>query len=139
MARSKMNAEKSELVIGVNSFDQPAELSEINGWSKLITRLLFMRKGTYPSDPDMGCELQRFEYAFIDDVSSEITNIIQSQVQTYLPDIPLTGISVDSDSSLPGRNVLLISLEFQVDDNQYETAVVAAEESRNLINFEVVF
>lgn len=138
MAVEKQNAEKAEVVIGINSFDQPAEASEINAWVNIITRLLFMKKGTYPSDPEMGCELQKYEFAFVDNASIEIAETIREQCQIYLPDVPLTNIYVKTADYLPGQSVVLISLEFEVAEGQFDTAVVASEKVDNLINFEVV-
>lgn len=137
MAVEKMNAEKTEVVIGINSFDQPAEASETGAWVKIISRLLFMKKGTYPTDPEMGCELQKYEFAFSDKAAIEITEVIREQCQTYLPDIPLTSINVSTAEYLPGRNVLLISMEFEISPGQYNTVVVASEKTNKLINFEV--
>lgn len=137
MAVEKLNAEKKEVIIGINSFDQPSEVSEIDAWVKIISRLLFMKKGTYPTDPEMGCELQKFEFAFTDKASIEMAEIIRDQCQTYLPDIPLTNINIGTADYLPGRNILLISLEFEISPGQYDTAVVASEKVNKEINFEV--
>ena len=134
---AKRNAEKKELVLGSNSFNQPAEASGKDAWVKLITNLLFMKKGTYPSDPEMGCELYKYEFAFIDDVIDEIQDVITTQVRTYLSDIPLTECNVSSSRLESGKAVLLIALTFQYRDGEYDTAVVAAEESTNQINFAV--
>ena len=64
----RLEAEKTELVLGINSFNKPAEKSGVEAWCKLITNLLFMAKGTYPTDPDMGCDIGQYEFAFIDDI-----------------------------------------------------------------------
>ena len=134
---AKRNSEKIELLLGLNSFNQPAEASGKNAWIKLVTNLLFMKKGTYPSDPNMGGELYKYEFAFIDDVIDEIRDTIRDQVQTYLPDIPLTGCDVSSSKLSSGKVVLLISLTFRYQDGQFDTAVVAAENVNNQINFAV--
>lgn len=134
---ARRDSEKVELILGLNSFNQPAEASGENAWIKLITNLLFMKKGTYPSDPDMGGELYKYEYAFIDDVVDEIRSTVMTQVQTYLPDIPLAGCNVTSQTINSGQAVLLINLIFQFSENEFDTVVVAAENSNNQINFAV--
>jgi len=134
---AKRNAEKIELLLGLNSFNQPAELSGKDAWVKLVTNLLFMKKGTYPSDPEMGGELYKYDYAFIDDVKDEIRNTVMTQVRTYLPDVPLTDCDVSPYTLDSGQVVMLISLTFRFTDGEFDTVVVAAENSSNQINFAV--
>ena len=134
---AKRNAEKKEIVLGLNSFNQPAELSGKDAWVKLIMNLLFQHKGTCPSDPNMGGELDMYDYAFIDDVKQEIKNTCMDQVHTYLPDIPLTGCEVTSSILSNGQSVLLITLIFQYNESVFDNVVVAAENSNNQINFAI--
>ena len=134
----KLDAEKKELILGLNSFNQPAETSGVEAWVKLITNLLFMRKGSYPTDPEMGCEIQKYEYSFIDDVRDDIMNLINDQVRKYLPDIPFDSATVTTSTSDSGKVILLIILQFTYNGGM-DTAVVASENSKNYINFEVVF
>lgn len=134
----KLDAEKKELSLSINSFDQPTELVGVDAWAKLVANLLFMKKGSYPTDPEMGCELQQYEFSVIDEVTDEIQELITEQVRTYLPDIPLDTVSVKKDYMQGGQPIMLIILEFSYNDGELDTAVVAAEKSNNLINFEVV-
>ena len=134
----KLDAEKKELVLGLNSFNQPAETSGVEAWVKLITNLLFMKKGAYPTDPEMGCEIQKYEYAFVDDVRDEIESLINDQIRRYLPDIPFESATISTTTSDSGKVILLIILQFTYNEGETETAVVATENSKNYINFEVV-
>lgn len=133
----RLESEKSELVLGINSFNKPAEKSGPDAWCKLITTLLFMKKGTYPSDPNMGCEIQQYDFAFIDDIINKVQANVSDQIQTYLPDIPLDSVSVTKDFSESGEPILLIVIEFTY-NSKSDVVVVAAEKTDNLINFEVV-
>lgn len=134
-----LDYEKKELSIGIDNFNKPAQLSGKDAWINLITTLLFMKKGTYPTDPEMGCELQKYEYGFMEStVFDKIENEIRDQITTYLPDIPLNSIRVTSESSNGRQPVLLIILEFDVDDiTDFQTAVVAAEKLGQAVNFAV--
>ena len=131
-----LESEKKDLVLGINSFNKPDEKTSGSAWINLVTNLLFMKKGTYPTEPDMGCELQKYEFAFIDDIHDEVENTIQTQMQKYLPDIPLSSVTVTTEESSSGRDILLIVLEFDFSDNG-ETAVIAANKNNNLIDFAV--
>lgn len=134
-----LDYEKKELSIGIDNFNKPAQLSGKDAWINLITTLLFMKKGTYPTDPEMGCELQKYDYGFMEStVFDKIENEIRDQITTYLPDIPLNSIRVTSESSNGRQPVLLIILEFDVDDiTDFQTAVVAAEKLGQAVNFAV--
>ena len=134
----KLDAEKKELSLSINSFDQPTELVGVDAWAKLVANLLFMKKGSYPTDPEMGCELQQYEFSVIDEVTDEVQEVISEQVRTYLPDIPLDTVSVTKDYMQGGQRIMLTILEFSYNDGEIHTPVVAAEKSNNLINFEVV-
>ena len=57
--------------MGINSFNKPDEKTGGSALINLVTNLLFMKKGTYPMEPDMGCELQKYEFVSIDDIHDE--------------------------------------------------------------------
>lgn len=131
-------AEKTELLLGINVFDQPAEASGAKAWGNLITNLLFMSPGSIPSDPEMGCDIGKYEFGFIDDVVEDIEEKIQNQVSTYLPDVPLESIEISNGSESGDPNILYIKIIFSIDDREDNIAVVAAEKVNSIINFVVV-
>ena len=130
--------EKTELLFGINVFDQPAEASGTKAWGILITNLLFMTPGSIPSDPEMGCDIGQYEFGFIDDVVEDIEENIQHQVSTYLPDIPLESIEISNGSDTGDPHILYVKLLFSIDDSENNIAVVAAEKVNSIINFVVV-
>lgn len=134
----ELNANKSELLIGINNFNKPAEATGVAAWAKLITTLLFMKKGTYPTDPEMGCDIGKYEFSFIDDVLDEIEELITTQVRTYLPDIPFDSVTLTKETTDSGRVVLLIVMEFTYNGNERQSAVVAAEKVQDTLNFALV-
>ena len=130
--------QKKELMLGINNFNKPAEKSGINAWATLISRLLFLQKGSYPSDPEMGIELQQYDYALLDDyLTDEIQSLITDQVRTYLPDIPFEACSVEIKTLNNGTDVLLVTLAFTMPNNETEIAVVASTNSNSRFNFEI--
>lgn len=138
MNEERNECEKAELVLGINVFDQPAEVSGTNAWGALVANLLFMVPGTIPSDPEMGCDLGQYEFSFIDDVKDDIEENIRNQLSTYLPDIPLEMIDISNGSASGDPNILYIKLIFDMEDSEENIAVVAAEKVNSIINFAVV-
>lgn len=130
---------KSELVLGLDSFDKPKTLKDVGAWSQLILNLLFLLPGTYPSLPNMGIGLQLYEYDFLDDAIDEISAKIEAQQQEYLPDIPLSEVNVTKyypDNSQDP--ILLISLTFTTNENGSDTSVIALNTKKNrFIEFEI--
>lgn len=137
---SSLDASKKEVVMGIDSFNKPEEISGIDAWCNLITRLLFMEKGSYPTDPEMGCNLYQYEFSFIDEVQDELKQIITDQIRTYLPDIPFDSVDIRSTTSDSGRIILLIIIKFVIGEGQFTDSVIAVEErsKQPFFNYEVV-
>lgn len=129
---------KKELTLNINPFNEMAELSGKDAWIRTTLNLLFMRKGSYPSCPDMGVDiLSAYEFEFADNATRKIQEDVMRQVSTYLPEVPLTGISI-STKRLPNINkpVLIIALTFSYDKNR-DISVVATTERNNIIDFAI--
>jgi len=128
-----LESDKKEIQLSLNSFNVPSQNTGIKAWIQLVTQLLFLRKGTYQSDPNMGVGFQDYEFTEIDNTINELTNSITEQIRTYLPDIPFDSVTIERlDDNHP--NVLLVMLNFTTT----ETAVIAADINNiDNINFAV--
>lgn len=131
---SKQESEKKELSLSVNSFDSPTELTGLNAWVAQVNKLLFMVPGTMPTDPAMGINIQQYEFSFIDDIKEQVENAIMDQVHTYLPDVPLSSVKCGSEKTPGGKVVFVCVMTFEMPDEE-RIAVVAAEQTNNVINF----
>ncbi len=130
-----LESSKKELSLGINVFNKPTELSGPNAWSQLILNLLFLRPGTYPSQPSMGIGIQDYDYEFLDAAITKLDTEINSQIRIYLPDIPLDGVSVQS-TIYNGKTILMIVIQLVVNGG-IVTSVVASEVSNKIIDFDV--
>lgn len=130
-----LDSQRKELILGLNSFDTPAEAIGKEAWIRLILNLLYLKKGTYPSNPEIGIDIQSYDFGFMDDAIDKLQSEIMSQVRTFLPDIPLESVIVKSDD-IAGKKVLILILNF-MDDGSVDTSVVASTITNNIINFEV--
>ena len=128
-------ATKIELLLEVNSFNKPAEVQGKNDWTRLIKNLLFLEPGTYPSVPEMGLNIQGYDYEYMDETVSSLPEKIRSQVSTYLPDIPLQDVSAQS-VDVDGRKVLLVVLSFY-DNGNVEHSAIASVVSEKILDFEI--
>ena len=65
----------------------------IYAWAKLLYRLIRKRKGTNPSDPNMGLDLDSYRFADIDKLAAgQLAQAIRYQATTYLPIVPIESI-----------------------------------------------
>jgi len=131
-----LEAQKAELTLSTNAFNQPLEYSGKNAWTKLIIDLLLTEPGTYPSNPEIGIGLKNYDFNFIDSAVLELQEKLQYQTKTFLPDLPITDLSV-VNQAIDGKNYLFILIAFSTSQYGTESVVVAAENVNNVINFEI--
>lgn len=129
---------KQELSLSINSFDNPTNLLGVKAWSQLMLNLTFLRKGTYPSQPEMGIDIQSYEYEYLDEAVQQLAGEILDQQQKYLPDIPLIDVTVTT-TEYKGSPVLLINYIFREDNRNVASAVAIdmASKDRKFLDFDI--
>lgn len=132
----RLNSDKKELCIGLDSFDEPKTLSNKKAWIQLIINLMYMIKGSNPSNPNMGVGIQEYDFQFLEEAIAKLEAELTDQIRTYLPDVPVNSITVDSTDSDTGKKILLIIIQLYY-NGEMDSAVVAAEASQNIIDFVV--
>lgn len=130
-----LESNKKELGLGTNVFNKAVEYKGKTAWFQLILNLIFLRPGTYPSIPSMGVGIQDYDYEFLDDVKDNIRNDIEDQVKTFLPDVPLESVDIQS-VDYNGHTIMLITITLN-DNGQIVTGAVASEVTNKLIDFEI--
>ena len=135
---SNVESNKTELNLGINSFDNPTKLSELQAWSQLMLNLTFLRPGTFPSQPEMGVDIEKYQFDFIDDATAELSTKITDQQQKYLPDVPLTGVVI-STTEYQKSPILLIQYIFSTRNGNVASVVAVDMNSkgRNFLNFDI--
>lgn len=119
---------------GVNDFKNPKITNEAETIKNNILTLLFMRKGSYPSIPELGIGIQDTLYQFFDDINTEdLTRRIASQCTEFIPSVNSGALQVHktyqrtSNGKLP---VLLIVVPTSVDSNE-KSLVLALSPDNN--------
>jgi hypothetical protein len=130
-------AQKKEMALSTNVFNKPLERVQKTAWTTLILRLMTMRRGSDPSAPDKGIGITSHSYETIDTIAGSLKSKIESQVKTYLPDIPLKSIYIKSFTTKTGQLVAVYIMEFFNSDETTDTVVVASNKVNNFINFEI--
>ena len=83
-----------EYLFSINDFKTQAIKENIDALAKLILNILFMKKGTYPTSPNMGVEIQKYKFEFIDDKLFDIQKEINDQIKMYIPELLLDEIII---------------------------------------------
>ena len=134
----RRESDKLELLLSINSFDNPTQLSEIKAWAQLMTNLIFLEPGTYPSMPEMGVGIESYQYDFMDEALEELNAKIITQQQAYLPDIPLQAVTLEP-YDYGALRILLIRLTFYTDVGNASAAIAVntSPTSRNFLDFDI--
>lgn len=127
---------KKELLLSTNVFNKPTELIGKDAWARLVLNLLFMRKGTFPSMPNMGVGIQDYQYEFLDTAISSLNFEIEDQINTYLPDLPVSSVNVTS-TEVDGQTILILVINFTDKGTVDSTVVAAAVSGMRLVDFEI--
>lgn len=130
-----LESSKKELVLGVNVLNKPGERIGPTAWAQLILQLIFLKPGTYPSQPAMGVGIQDYDYEFVEVAVEKLNSVIPAQVAMYLSDIPVDGIIV-STFEYEGRQIMMIQINL-IDNNAIVTQVIATEIKNKIIDFDI--
>nr|DAJ14199.1 MAG TPA: Baseplate wedge protein [Myoviridae sp. ctNPX13] len=100
----------AELDFSLDDFHNQKVLRGADAYGRLIQRLLFMRKGTYPTIPDMGVDIASYRFADLDTLTAgELKNTIRHQCDTYIDGVPIQDINI-SVVKIPSGYVLFIDI-----------------------------
>ena len=133
---------KAELTFDINAFNENLELSGIRAWTREILRILFMEKGTMPSDPNMGCNITQESYNDIQTLKNTVKNYAETQIRLYLPDIPFMELLVYSEDELIDNGntaIVYYIIKFQPKVDEIRTVTVASKLGDKVIDFEIKF
>lgn len=96
-------------MFGLNSFNKPNVLSEIDTEVHNILALLFGKPGFYPSIPKLGMNIEQYLYKFEDEIDPQmILAELASQCRDFLPEIQSGDIDVRWVTSNGNRYLLFI-------------------------------
>ena len=127
--------ELGELDFGMDGFRKQKVLRGVNAYARLVDRLLRKRKGTTPSEPDMGIDLESYRFADIDSlVAGSLQNVIQNQISKYIPGIPLNTINI-STMKVRNSTVLYITIELLQDKTKLTLSYL--QKKRSIVSMQV--
>ena len=125
----------TEMDFDLDPFKRQKKYTGIYAWAQLLYRLLRKRKGTNPSDPNMGLDLDSYRFADIDQLAEgQMAEAIQRQTSTYLPNVPIQSIDV---SSVYVKGTYVLYIKFTLIGNRPDITMGFAQQKRSIINTQI--
>ena len=127
---------KIELSFDLNNFNRPQEYAGAGAWAMQIVQLCMYDKGTFPSNPEIGIGMKKYDFG-LEDYRYKLQSAINEQVTRFFPDMPFNYCTVDAvEDAATNSLILYLYISFNGTSN-IETVVVAAKKERNYIKFAV--
>lgn len=119
-----MAKEIAELDFSLDNFHKQKVFKNSKAYVQMIQRLMFMKKGTYPTIPDMGIDISSYRFAELDTLAAgDLKDLIQYQIDTYIEGAPLENLSI-STIKLKDGVVLFIDISISGDIGKIEMAML---------------
>lgn len=129
---------KGELVLEKNSFNTMTIREDKTALAQVIQNLLFIEKGTYPNQPELGIGIENYLFEKIDKgTCSVLKDNIKEQIEKFAPSEYL--IDVQVESKIINSNVaLLISFSIkdtsEMSDTRFGILVGKSEKTKKTIS-----
>lgn len=129
---------KNELVLEKNSFNTMTIREDKTALAQVIQNLLFIEKGTYPNQPELGIGIENYLFEKIDKgTCSVLKDNIKEQIEKFAPSEYL--IDVQVESKIINSNVaLLISFSIkdtsEMTDTRFGVLVGKSEKTKKTIS-----
>jgi hypothetical protein len=114
MAVTYINDSARDMLMKMDGFNVPMEVTGPDAWIHNILDILFLEKGTYSDTPELGIDLNSITYLTTDEMVRYISDQLTAQTQKYLPDVPLSNLTVSIKETENSDYVLNISVAFSV-------------------------
>lgn len=112
---------KSEVRLARDSFHNIELKNDKVGLAQVIQNVLFIEKGTYPNQPDLGIGIENYLFEKIDKgTTSNLENDIKIQLKQFVPNDYIVEPKVES-RVVNGNPTLLISFTIQDVEKKEET------------------
>ncbi len=114
--------EQYEYTLTTDEFRKPRILKNNDAISQLLIHLILLEPGTYSNRPEMGVGLvSHYRYSKKDELHT-LSNKIQEQIQTYLPEFDAVDVSVYYDEKDANGEDIIIDIELDGTVYKFETS-----------------
>ena len=100
----------------MSDFNTPKIISGADAWVSNILNLLFLENGTYSDAPELGLDLKAHTYMEATEIVNYVSSELKAQTAAYMPQIPLSNVTVVAKTLDNGNTVLYITLAFNINE-----------------------
>lgn len=112
---------KNEVLLNRDPFHNTLMWNDKNGLAQVIQNILFIEKGTYPNQPDLGVGIENYLFEKVDKgTTSNLENEIKEQLKQFVPNDYIVEPKVES-RMVNGNPTLLISFTITDVNKREET------------------
>lgn len=124
-----------ELDFSFDAFKKQKVIRGVYAYARLIDRLIRKRKGSSPSEPNMGIDLDSYRFQDIDLlVGGSLKNEITKQLTTYIPNLPLRDVEI-STLTLKNSSIIYISISIYQEESTLEFAYM--QRRKTIVNSKI--
>jgi hypothetical protein len=126
----------TEMDFGLDPFNRQKSYTGVYAWAQLLNRLIRKRRGTNPSDPAMGIDLDLYRFSDIDQLASgQLAEVIRDQASMYLPNIPIQSIDV---SSVYVKGTYVLYINIVLIGSRPDITLAYAQKKKSIISTKIV-
>lgn len=132
-----MQSTVQDPTFGVNNFEKPRVLSITQTYANNLLTILLGKPGFYPSQPNLGMDIQQYLYKFIDEINvNEIKIKLMNQCTDFMPEIESGEFDVYKTTH-NGKPMLIFKLPIIVDTKTLAMAlgITVNEKGEMIYNF----
>lgn len=129
---------KGELVLEKSSFNTMTIREDKTALAQVIQNLLFIEKGTYPNQPELGIGIENYLFEKMDkSTCSTLGDNIKEQIEKFAPSEYIVDVNVES-KLINGNSTLLISFSIkdasEMTDTRFGVLIGKSEKTKKTIS-----
>jgi hypothetical protein len=110
--------EPREPTFELDMFNEPLEVKGADAWVRDVIAMAFYEEGTFTDDPDLGVNINREVYNFVNESVATIKSKLTAACDDYLSDVPIEDLIIASYYwEEMDTYVITISVSFKEESN----------------------
>ena len=124
-----------DMVFGLDSFQKPKVLSEVESVAQYILNILVWKPGNLPGLPHIGVNIQEMLYSYVDDFQPEVLKTkIEDQCNELMPHLLTSNIAL-GPVGFDGKEFFVIIIPVIVGGEEHSISYAFFKDSNNQFSF----
>lgn len=120
-----------DMAFGLDSFQQPKVLNEVESIAQYILNVLMWKPGTLPGLPHIGINIREMLYTFVDDFQPEVLKTkIENQCNELMPNLLTSNIAI-APVEYDGKEFFVLIIPVVVNGESHNISYAFFNDSNN--------